>query len=57
MVENQCKAYKFLTRFSWMADFEKARLEDVLRMRCSMYKVSNVQTGRVNSKYKHIEYK
>ena len=40
-----------------MADFEKARLEDVLRMRCSMYKVSNVQTGRVNSKYKHIEYK
>lgn len=40
-----------------MAAFEKARLEDVLRMRCSMYKVSNVGTRRVNSKYKHIECK
>ena len=31
-----------------MADFEEAKLKDILRLRCSIYKVSNVWMKRVN---------
>ena len=51
------KDINFETDFAGWSTLKRQGWRIFLRMWCSMYKVSNVGMKRVNSKYKHMEYK